>query len=131
MLKTLLPRTRALLSAARRHLLPLVVEAAAYFALVYSVALLSQAACKAYASPPPAPKGLETQGYELNCSLAKNVEGALHVEFAVLFERIKEKSAANIDDPVLFVFGHQYKSMLLLEQELTKWQTEKGCKDTA
>lgn len=129
------PWWKALLASLRERFVPMLAEAAFYFALVYSLAVLAQSACRAYAAEPippvELPDGLRTEGVELTCEIAVNVEGALALEFAVLFERIKEASTADENDPRLFIFGHQFKGMLAFEKALQAWLLEHHCKAMA
>lgn len=115
----LLKRWATIFRGLQRYLLPLIAELAVYFALVYGVALVVQASCRpALSAEEP---GLHLEGVELTCEIAKNVGGALHLEFAVLFERIKAKLAADENDPALFVLGTEYKALVDFKKSLNSW----------
>lgn len=101
-----------------------------YFALTFSLVLVAQSTCRLLRASEP-PKELHFEGVELTCNLAKNVEGALTEEFAVLFERIRAKSAVNEQDPVLFVLGHEYKALLDLNRDLQQWMLTAKCTATS
>lgn len=124
--------------AFRHYLVPLLVELAVYFALIYGVALVATASCRTRTTVLSAPTLLSleraathTEDRTLTCSIAKNVEGALVLEFAVLFERIKEKLSVNENDPALFVLGNQYRSLVDLAKSLKNWKLVHECEAVA